>query len=85
MIGKVLDISNKPLGNEIVTYIVKMLGIQMIIKEEYFTMSDGIRLYTRMVLPEGSGKFPIVFLRTPYEPARRGEPYPAENYKDDLF
>jgi len=57
----------------------------MIIKEEYFTMSDGIRLYTRMVLPEGSGKFPIVFLRTPYEPARRGEPYPAENYKDDLF
>ena len=57
----------------------------MILKEKYFTMSDGIRLYTRIILPEENKKFPTVFIRTPYEKARNGEPYPMENYKDDLF
>lgn len=57
----------------------------MIIKEEFFTMSDGVKLYTRIVLPEENKKFPIVFIRTPYEAARGGEPYPIENYKNDLF
>lgn len=57
----------------------------MILKEEYFTMSDGIRLYTRIAVPEDGKKFPIVFIRTPYEEKRNGEPYPIENYKDDLF
>ncbi|MBE7045083.1 MAG: CocE/NonD family hydrolase [Ruminococcaceae bacterium] len=57
----------------------------MIIREEFFTMSDGIRLYTRMVLPEEGKKFPIVFMRQPYEEKRGGEPYPIEAYQDDLF
>ena len=57
----------------------------MILKETYFTMSDGIRLYTRMVLPEENGKFPVVFIRTPYEEKRNGRPYPVENYQNDLF
>lgn len=57
----------------------------MIIREEYFTMTDGVRLYTRIVLPDGDNKFPIIFMRNPYEEKRGGEPFPAENYKDDLF
>ncbi len=57
----------------------------MILEEKHFTMSDGIRLYTRMVLPKENKKFPIVFIRTPYEKARNGEPYPIENYENDLF
>ncbi len=57
----------------------------MIIKEEYFVMTDGVRLYTRIVLPEDGKKFPIVFIRTPYEEKRGGIPYPAEQYENDLF
>ncbi len=57
----------------------------MIIKEKYFTMSDGIKLYTRIVLPKENKKLPIVFIRTPYEEKRCGVPYPEEKYKDDLF
>ncbi len=57
----------------------------MIINEEYFTMSDGVRLYTRIVLPEVDKKFPIVFIRTPYEEKRDGEPYPIEKYKNNPF
>ena len=57
----------------------------MYIKETYFTMSDGVRLYTRIVLPAENKKLPIVFIRTPYEETRNGEPYPAENYLDNLF
>ncbi len=57
----------------------------MILKEEYFPMSDGIRLYTRIVLPEENKKFPVVFIRTPYEKKQNNEPYPIEKYEDDLF
>ncbi len=57
----------------------------MIIKEEYFTMTDGVRLYTRIVLPEEGKKFPVVFIRTPYEEKRGGIPYPSEKYDNDLF
>ena len=57
----------------------------MIIQEEFFTMRDGVRLYTRIVLPSEQGKFPIVFIRNPYDEPRNGEPYPLENYENDLF
>ncbi len=57
----------------------------MIIKETYYNMSDGVRLYTRIVLPEENKKFPIVFIRTPYEEERNGISYPLENYENDLF
>lgn len=62
-----------------------MINSNITIKEEYFTMSDGIRLYTRIVLPNGNDKFPIVFIRTPYEEKRDGEPYPIEKYVDNPF
>ena len=57
----------------------------MIINETYFKMSDGVRLYTRIVLPEENKKYPIVFIRTPYEEERNGIAYPRENYENDLF
>lgn len=57
----------------------------MILKEDYFTMSDGVRLYTRMVLPSDNEKFPIVFIRSPYQNKLNGVPYPIDAYKDNLF
>lgn len=36
------------------------------IQDVFLPMSDGIRLYTRVVLP-GEGRYPTVFMRTPYE------------------
>ena len=51
----------------------------MHIKETFFAMSDGVRLYTAIVLPAENKKFPIVFIRTPYEETRNGEPYPVKN------
>ena len=40
--------------------------------EQYFVMSDGVKLYTRIAAPKGAEKFPIVFIRTPYEKAHNG-------------
>lgn len=57
----------------------------MVLKEEFFTMSDGIRLYTRIVLPEEDKKLPVVFIRTPYEATHNGIPHPIDEYKNDLF
>ena len=46
--------------------------------EDMVPMRDGVRLYTRAVTPDGDGKHPCVFKRTPYP---RGDelkvPYPA--------
>lgn len=36
------------------------------VKEYYVRMSDGVRLYTLVVLPESSGRFPLIFVRNPY-------------------
>ncbi|MBO7310438.1 MAG: CocE/NonD family hydrolase, partial [Clostridia bacterium] len=44
-----------------------------------------VRLYTRCVLPYENGKFPIVFIRTPYEPALNGAPCDAQKYENDQF
>lgn len=43
--------------------------------EQYFTMPDGIRLYTRITHPKHVEKCPIVFIRTPYEAAHNGAPH----------
>ena len=55
----------------------------MHIKETFFAMSDGVRLYTAIVLPAENKKFPIVFIHTPYEEARSGESYPIKNSNYD--
>ena len=38
----------------------------MIERIEMLPVSDGTKLYTRILLPMETGKFPIVFQRTPY-------------------
>jgi len=38
---------------------------------EMLSMSDGTRLYTRILLPSTQGRFPIVFQRTPYGETHR--------------
>lgn len=56
----------------------------MKIQETYFTMRDGIKLYTRIVLPEENQNYPVVFIRTPYEEKPDG-PWPVEQYADNPF
>lgn len=48
-------------------------------------MQDGIRLYTRILLPSKQGQFPLVFIRTPYEAAREGQPYSPEGDRNNAF
>ena len=47
-----------------------------LITEQLLPMRDGVQLYTRTVVPKGDGKYPIVFIRTPYDTARKGVPCP---------
>lgn len=49
------------------------------VKGEYFVMSDNIGLYTRTVFPKEKDKYPIVFIRTPYDYNRSGIPYDIES------
>lgn len=48
-------------------------------------MRDGIRLYTRIVLPQGAEKCPTVFIRTPYEAEHSGQPHDPEEYRENPF
>ena len=57
----------------------------MIIKKDYFTMSDGIKLFNIIALPEENKKLPIVFIRTPYESKRDRTPYLTKKFRLDLF
>ena len=45
------------------------------ITEQLLPVGDGTRLYTRTIVPRGAEKYPIVFIRTPYDTARNGVPY----------
>ena len=55
------------------------------VSEQLFGMSDGVRLYTRIVTPNGDGKFPIVFIRTPYEKAHGGVAHDIAEYDSNPF
>lgn len=46
-----------------------------VITEQLIPMRDGTQLYTRTFVPKGEGKYPIVFIRTPYDAAGNGIPY----------
>ena len=54
------------------------------VTETYFEMADGVRLYTRIAVPKGVEKCPVVFMRTPYEEAL-SEPFNPDEYNDDQF
>lgn len=53
--------------------------------EDMWAMQDGIRLYTRLIMPKGKEKCPIVYIRSPYEEPKHGEPDLAENYDNDVY
>ena len=55
------------------------------VTEQYFTMPDGVNLYTRIMVPKGLVKAPIVFIRTPYEAASNGDAYDITKCKDNPF
>lgn len=55
----------------------------MILQEKYYTMSDGVRLFTVIALPDGEKKYPVVFMRTPY--AKKGVPASVETFENDPF
>lgn len=55
------------------------------ITETYIAMPDGVRLYTRIVIPKGTDSLPIVFIRTPYEKSHGGLPHSPEEYAKDLY
>ncbi len=55
------------------------------ITEQYFTMPDGVKLYTRVVVPKDTDKCPIVFIRTPYESAHNGIAHDISEYDNDKF
>lgn len=54
--------------------------------ETFWPMPDGVKLYTRITLPCGAQKAPIVFIRTPYENAHNGQAHdPAVKNDYDVF
>ena len=57
----------------------------MYLSEQFLKMSDGILLYTKIVLPRKEGKFPIVFMRSPYEDKTELGSSSVDDYKDNLF
>ena len=61
-------------------YPIKTENDKVVVREEYFTMSDGVRLYTRIVAPKGEDKYPIIFLRTPYEDSHNGNAHNIAAY-----
>lgn len=55
------------------------------VREEYFVMSDNIGLYTRTEVPKGKDKYPIVFVRSPYDNNHSGIPYDIEKCDTNIF
>ena len=55
------------------------------VTEQFFVMPDGVNLYTRIVAPNSPGKFPIVFIRTPYETAHNGAVHNISEYDNNRF
>lgn len=54
------------------------------VTETFFEMSDGVKLYTRIAVPKGADKCPVVFMRTPYEDALT-KPFNPNEYDGDQF
>ena len=50
------------------------------VTERYFTMPDGVNLYTRIAVPKKEGKYPTVFVRTPYAAPHNGVAHNISEY-----
>ncbi len=55
------------------------------VREELIVMPDGVKLYTRSVVPAGVDKCPIIFMRSPYAKALSEVPLNLEDYNNDRF
>lgn len=53
--------------------------------EELVRTQDGIGLYTRCVCPKTEERYPIVFIRTPYEKSHNGVSHDLQEYESDPF
>lgn len=56
-------------------YPIEQANAEVRVREVLLPMSDGTRLYTRISMPATGDKFPIVFIRTPYERSHEGKPH----------
>ena len=71
------------MGNDVYPIISENEAV--IVTETYATMPDGVRLYTRYAVPKTGEKHPVVYQRTPYEPAHGGVAHDIEDYKNNSF
>ena len=55
------------------------------VTETFWAMSDGVELYTTITVPNGVEKCPTVFIRTPYDPATGGVPFPINGTEEKPF
>ena len=55
------------------------------VREERVVMPDGVKLYTRSVVPRGVDKCPIIFIRSPYAKVLSDVPMNLEDYNNDPF
>jgi predicted acyl esterase len=56
-------------------YPIEQANDQVRVREILLPMSDGTKLYTRISMPAVGDKFPIVYIRTPYEKSHEGTPH----------
>lgn len=56
-------------------YPIKQSNDYASVTEDLLRMPDGVGIYTRLSVPKGKNKYPIVFDRTPYAEALNGTPY----------
>ena len=64
---------------------VVTVGADVELREEMVPMRDGVRLYTRTLLPKDGGKVPVVFVRTPYAKTDGVFSHVAEKVKGDDY
>ncbi len=55
------------------------------VKEEYWVMSDGTKLYTWYAIPDAYEKCPIVLVRTPYSSGVRNTPPEPNSVDENIF
>ena len=52
---------------------------------ENSSIGDEIKLYTRIIIPDGVDKCPLIFIRTPYEKALAESPLCPQKYETNIF
>ena len=66
-------------------YPIKQSNDYASVTEDLIRMPDGVGIYTRLSVPKGKDKYPIVFDRTPYAEALNGVPYDITRLYSNIF